>query len=53
MSLTPKEQFEKEFLSRALKMFVGRTKAAALHCNIPYRTFVNKMERFGLKGESK
>ncbi len=43
-----KEQFEKEFLIQALKTFKGRINQTALHANIPKKTLLRKLEKYGI-----
>mgnify|MGYP000949201659 FL=1 len=43
-----KEQFEKEFIIKALKMFKGRINQTALHANIPKKTLLRKIEKYGI-----
>lgn len=46
-----KEQFEKEFIIRALKTFKGRINQTALHAKIPKKTLLRKLEKYGIKAE--
>ncbi len=43
-----KEMFEKEFITKALKMFKGRINQTSLHTNIPKKTLLRKIEKFGI-----
>ena len=43
-----KEAFEKEFIVKALKMFKGRINQTALHANIPKKTVLRKIEKYGI-----
>ncbi|MFN7453783.1 MAG: sigma-54-dependent transcriptional regulator [Pseudobdellovibrionaceae bacterium] len=43
-----KEQFEKEFIVKALKLFRGRINQTALHANIPKKTLLRKIEKYGI-----
>jgi two-component system response regulator HydG len=43
-----KELFEKEFIIRALKTFKGRINQTALHANIPKKTLLRKIEKYGI-----
>ncbi|MCA0187825.1 MAG: hypothetical protein LCH90_17880 [Proteobacteria bacterium] len=43
-----KEAFEKEFIMKALKMFKGRINQTALHANIPKKTLLRKIEKYGI-----
>lgn len=43
-----KEVFEKEFIIRALKTFKGRINQTALHANIPKKTLLRKIEKYGI-----
>lgn len=43
-----KELFEKEFIIKALKMFKGRINQTALHANIPKKTLLRKIEKYGI-----
>jgi DNA-binding NtrC family response regulator len=44
-----KEEFEKAFLIQALKTFRGRINQTALHANIPKKTLLRKIEKYGIK----
>lgn len=46
--LKQKEAFEKEFILKALKMFNGRINQTALHANIPKKTLLRKIEKYGI-----
>jgi DNA-binding NtrC family response regulator len=43
-----KEMFEKEFIMKALKQFKGRINQTALHANIPKKTLLRKIEKYGI-----
>lgn len=43
-----KEMFEKEFIIKALKTFNGRINQTALHANIPKKTLLRKIEKYGI-----
>jgi DNA-binding NtrC family response regulator len=43
-----KEAFEKEFIMKALKAFRGRINQTALHANIPKKTLLRKIEKYGI-----
>ena len=43
-----KEAFEREFIKKALKMFKGRINQTALHANIPKKTLLRKIEKYGI-----
>jgi DNA-binding NtrC family response regulator len=43
-----KEEFEKRFLMSALKAFGGRINQTALHANIPKKTLLRKLEKYGI-----
>ncbi len=43
-----KETFEKEFIIKALKVFKGRINQTALHANIPKKTLLRKIEKYGI-----
>ncbi|MFN7683990.1 MAG: sigma-54 interaction domain-containing protein, partial [Oligoflexia bacterium] len=44
-----KEEFERQFLISALKTFKGRINQTALHANIPKKTLLRKLEKYGIK----
>jgi two-component system response regulator HydG len=46
-----KETFEKEFIIKALKTFKGRINQTALHANIPKKTLLRKIEKYGIKAK--
>lgn len=46
-----KEAFEKEFIIRALKTFKGRINQTALHANIPKKTLLRKIEKYGINAK--
>ena len=43
-----KEEFEKQFIISALKVFNGRINQTAIHANIPKKTLLRKLEKYGL-----
>lgn len=43
-----KEEFEKQFLISALKTYKGRINQTALHANIPKKTLLRKLEKYGI-----
>lgn len=43
-----KEAFEKEFILKALKTFKGRINQTAIHANIPKKTLLRKIEKYGI-----
>ncbi len=43
-----KEAFEREFIVKALKQFKGRINQTALHANIPKKTLLRKIEKYGI-----
>ena len=43
-----KEEFEKQFLISALKAFRGKINQTALHANIPKKTLLRKLEKYGI-----
>jgi len=46
-----KEEFERQFLISALKAFKGRINQTALHANIPKKTLLRKLEKYGIKAK--
>ncbi len=48
---THKEQFEREFIIRALKTFKGRINQTAIHANIPKKTLLRKLQKYSIKAE--
>ena len=46
-----KELFEKDFIIKALKTFKGRINQTALHANIPKKTLLRKIEKYGLNAK--
>jgi two-component system response regulator HydG len=46
-----KETFEKEFIIKALKTFKGRINQTALHANIPKKTLLRKIEKYGINAK--
>ncbi len=43
-----KEEFEKQFLINALKAFKGKINQTAIHANIPKKTLLRKLEKYGI-----
>ncbi len=43
-----KEAFERQFLISALKNFKGRINQTALHANIPKKTLLRKLQKYGI-----
>ena len=43
-----KEEFEREFLTSALKKFKGRINQTAIHANIPKKTLLRKLDKYGI-----
>jgi len=46
-----KEQFEKDFIIKALKTFKGRINQTAMHAKIPKKTLLRKLQKYGIKAE--
>ena len=46
-----KESFEKEFILKALKHFKGRINQTAMHANIPKKTLLRKIEKYGINAK--
>lgn len=46
-----KEQFEKEFIIKALKAFKGKINQTAMHAKIPKKTLLRKLQKYGIKAE--
>ncbi len=46
-----KEAFEKEFIVKALTTFKGRINQTALHANIPKKTLLRKIEKYGINAK--
>ncbi len=46
-----KEAFEKQFLISALKAFKGRINQTALHANIPKKTLLRKLQKYGISAK--
>lgn len=46
-----KEQFEREFIIRALKQFKGRINQTAMHAKIPKKTLLRKLQKYQIKAE--
>jgi DNA-binding NtrC family response regulator len=47
-----KEEFERQFLISALKAFKGRINQTALHANIPKKTLLRKLQKYGINARS-
>ena len=43
-----KEEFEKQFIINALKMFNGRINQTVAHAGIPKNTLLRKMKKYGI-----
>src|SRR6185437_15599278 len=43
-----KEEFERQFLISALRAFKGRINQTALHANIPKKTLLRKLQKYGI-----
>lgn len=46
-----KEQFEKEFIIKALKAFKGRINQTAMHAKIPKKTLLRKLQKYNIRAE--
>ncbi len=46
-----KEAFEREFLINALKAFKGKINQTAIHANIPKKTLLRKLEKYGISAK--
>jgi len=46
-----KEQFEKEFIIKALKTFKGRINQTAMHAKIPKKTLLRKLQKYNIRAE--
>jgi two-component system response regulator HydG len=46
-----KEAFERQFLISALKAFKGRINQTALHANIPKKTLLRKLQKYGISAK--
>ncbi len=46
-----KEQFEREFIIKALKTFKGRINQTALHAQIPKKTLLRKLQKYNIRAE--
>ncbi len=46
-----KEAFEREFIVKALRTFKGRINQTALHANIPKKTLLRKIEKYGINAK--
>ena len=46
-----KEQFERDFIIKALKTFKGRINQTALHAKIPKKTLLRKLQKYNIKAE--
>lgn len=43
-----KEMFEREFIIKALRLYKGRINQTAMHANIPKKTLLRKIEKYGI-----
>ncbi len=48
---THKEQFEKDFIIKALKTFHGRINQTAMHAKIPKKTLLRKLAKYNIRAE--
>lgn len=46
-----KEQFERDFIIKALKTFKGRINQTAMHAKIPKKTLLRKLQKYNIKAE--
>lgn len=46
-----KEQFEREFIIKALRTFKGRINQTALHAQIPKKTLLRKLQKYNIRAE--
>jgi transcriptional regulator with PAS, ATPase and Fis domain len=46
-----KEQFERDFIIKALKLFKGRINQTALHAKIPKKTLLRKLQKYSIQAE--
>lgn len=46
-----KEQFEREFIVKALRMFKGRINQTAMHAKIPKKTLLRKLQKYNIRAE--
>lgn len=46
-----KEEFERQFLISALKAFRGKINQTALHANIPKKTLLRKLQKYGINAK--
>jgi DNA-binding NtrC family response regulator len=46
-----KEEFERQFLVSALRAFKGRINQTALHANIPKKTLLRKLQKYGISAK--
>jgi DNA-binding NtrC family response regulator len=46
-----KEAFERQFLVSALKAFKGKINQTALHANIPKKTLIRKLQKYGISAK--
>ena len=46
-----KEEFERQFLRRALSVFRGKINQTALHAKIPKKTLLRKLEKYGISAK--
>lgn len=44
-----KEEFERQFLINALKAFKGKINQTSIHANIPKKTLLRKLEKYGIQ----
>lgn len=46
-----KEQFEREFIIKALKTFKGRINQTAMHAKIPKKTLLRKLQKYAIRAD--
>ncbi len=46
-----KEQFERDFIIKALRTFKGRINQTALHAQIPKKTLLRKLQKYNIRAE--
>jgi two-component system, NtrC family, response regulator HydG len=46
-----KEQFEREFIVKALRTFKGRINQTALHAGIPKKTLLRKLQKYNIRAD--
>jgi two-component system, NtrC family, response regulator HydG len=46
-----KEQFEREFIIKALRTFKGRINQTALHAGIPKKTLLRKLQKYNIRAD--